>query len=280
MPWTIAAWALAAALLVAAPGREAAAETPDGATTTWTVPDGAATTTWNNPDSATTTWSVPDGAISASLNVGTLGLGLSAGYSFSPSLALRALVNRYDFDYDTEDDGTTYRGDLQLESYGLLLDWHPFDNSFRFTGGAFLNANEITAAAMDDIKVGNSRYDGSVRAKVGFDDIAPYLGIGWTTGRKSSGFSFVAEIGVLFQDEPKLSADATLSDPNDPGASNCRVAVNEAGEASFGGGTPGCPNLFSTRLRNDIEQEHRDLADDLKDFDVYPVLLIGVSYRF
>lgn len=245
MPRNAAIWALAAALLAAAPPGEAAPR---------------------------------DSAVTAGLHASTLGLGVSAGYDFSPSLAARALLNRYDYDYDDEQDGDTYRGELAFRSHALLLDWHPFGGAFRLTGGAFLNANELSVSAVGaDLTIGDTPgYSGRVRAELDFEDVAPYLGLGWTTGRSSSGLSFVLEIGALFQDDPKLSAEAVLSRGS---ATECRVAVGEDGRASFSGTTI-CQTLFDNELRRDIEEEHRELADDLKNFDVYPVLLLGLSYRF
>lgn len=248
MPRTIVPGILAAALLATAPVGEPAAQGRAGDT------------------------------LSAGLHASTLGLGLSVGYDFSSSFAARALVSRYDYDYDDEQDGDTYRGELKLASQGLLLDWYPFGGMFRLTGGILRNGNELSATAEGaDLTIGDVEgYSGNVRAQIDFDDVATYLGIGWTTGRRASGFSFMVGIGVLFQDAPHLSARATLSRGT---GTNCTVSVNEAGVATLRGGA-NCQGLFDAELKRDIEEEHRELTEDLKDFDAYPVLLLGASYRF
>lgn len=213
------------------------------------------------------------GATQLGVSASTLGLGLSAGYDFSESLAVRGMVNYFSFSYDTEKSGNEYDGDLDLQSIGALLDWHPMGGGFRVTGGLLLNDNALSVAAeSEDLDIGGHPYEGTLSVDVGFDSIAPYLGLGWSGNRGRSGWSFILDAGVVFQGAPSLTGSGMVSSSGQ----ECRFDVSENGNASLAG--DGCRWLDS--LESDLEMEHGDLNDDLDDFKLYPVLSAGVSYRF
>ncbi len=46
--------------------------------------------------------------------------------------------------------------------------------------------------------------------------------------------------------------------------------------------TSGCtaPALVCTQIASDVAAENAKLADEVKDFKLYPVVRVGVSYRF
>ena len=137
-------------------------------------------------------------AARAGAQVSTLGLGVFAAWDVSNAFAVRGMVNHFGQELDRHEAGIEYKVDLQLQSVGLILDWHAFRNGFRLSGGAFLNQNEFSAMAEDSgIVIGENEYNGVIDALVGFDGVAPYLGLGWSSGRGRSGFSFGIEAGVL-----------------------------------------------------------------------------------
>ena len=133
---------------------------------------------------------------------GTAGVGASAAWDFHDKLAVRAIANRFNYDRKETVSGKRYKGKLELANFGLLLDWHPFDNGFRVSGGAILNRNEINARTTGNnfkLGEGTARYEGEVRANVDFRNFAPYLGVGYDGGRGKKGFSFFAEAGAMFK---------------------------------------------------------------------------------
>lgn len=203
-----------------------------------------------------------------------MGLGVSAGYDFSKSLSIRGQFNQFDYGFDATESGNKYDGDLELQSLGITLDWHPFDSGFRVTGGAFLNNNALAVSTVDadNLDIDGVTYAGNLELDVDFERIAPYLGIGWSGGRDRSGFSFVFDAGLLFQRTPHLMASGRIGFTG----SACSFEVSEDGAAMLSGG--GCA-LFDT-LESDLENEHEDLTDELDDYKLYPVVLLGISYRF
>ena len=225
--------------------------------------------------------SVPLGAAQAnpfegmeSVQVGvhgsTLGVGVNAGLDVSETFSARALINTLGLDYEETESGNEFKGDLNLQSIGLVADWHPGAAGFRLTGGVFVNNNEVSAVASgDDLDIGGNSYDGRLRVLVDFERIAPYFGVGWTSGRMGNpGLSFLFDAGLLYQRSPRLSGSGNVG--------GCLFSISSDGDAN----TRGCSASFAASLNADLESEHTDLSDDLESFQWYPVLSIGASYRF
>ena len=147
-------------------------------------------------------------------------------FAISDSIALRAGVNYFPYTYNGTAGDIDYDFDLNLISVPVLIDYHPFKGSFRLSGGAIYNGNNLDAKAtpVADTVIGGIPFTpaqiGTLNADIDFSPIAPYLGLGWDTSfGKESGFGFTFELGALFQGEPEanlsstglLSADAHLS---------------------------------------------------------------------
>lgn len=207
---------------------------------------------------------------------GTAGLGLNAGWDFHKNLGLRIIGNRFSYDYEDDLSDSEFEGDLELESYGLALDWYPFDNGFRLSGGAFLNKNVLSARAEGDLEFDGEDYADSVlHADMEFDSFAPYIGIGYDGGRGDKGLSFYTELGAYYQSEPKLTGRGSVGN-------DCTFSISDSSQASQSDCTAG-GDLDGITVDNflvDLQQEHRDLIDDLDDFKWYPVLAVGIVYRF
>ena len=206
----------------------------------------------------------------AGAQVSTLGLGVFAAWDAWDAFAVRGMVNYFDYDFgDSEEDDVEYNV-VQLQSLGLILDWHAFRNGFRVSGGVFFNQNEFSAMAEDsDLEIGDGLYDGVLDALVDFNGMAPYLGLGWSSGHGRSGLSIGVEAGILFQGTPKLSASGTVTTE---AGTNCDFSVSKGGKATV------CPALGE--LKADLEAEHRELSGEFDVYQLYPVLSLSVSYRF
>jgi len=92
---------------------------------------------------------------------------------------------------------------------------------------------------------------GNLRGNVDFNSIAPYLGIGWGNPFGSGGnWSFSCDLGVVFQGSPNVSLAADGQFADDPA------------------------------FQANLEAERRDLEDELDSYKYYPVVSLGVTYRF
>src|SRR4029453_16850085 len=111
---------------------------------------------------------------------------------------------------DEEVDDIDYDGEADLNSYGLNLDWFPTGGGLRISLGGRVNNNEVdlTGRPTTAVTVGNTTYSpqqiGTLTGTVTTDDFAPSLTIGYG-GTLGKGFTFGAEIGVLWQGDPKIN---------------------------------------------------------------------------
>lgn len=187
----------------------------------------------------------------------TLGVGYDASFTLTDYLVLRGGINSYSTDYDTTEDDIDYNFDADLDSKHLFLDIHPFAGNFRVTGGFVDNNSEFvgTGTSTGDFTINGVTYTpaevGTLRAGFGLKERGTYFGIGWGTAPRSSGFGFSFDVGILQQDAPQA------------------IIVPE-------GGTLIADPVFQA----DIQAEEDKLNEDLSDFDTYPVVSLGISYKF
>ena len=110
----------------------------------------------------------------------------------------------------------------------------------------------LTAETAANYDIGGTTYTpadiGTLSGVVGFDDLVPYLGTGWGNAvEEGQGLTFSFDLGVVFQGSP----DVTLS-----------TTSTVAG------------------LDTDLRTEEQQLEQDLDDFDVYPVVSLGMAWQF
>lgn len=191
----------------------------------------------------------------ASIKVSTLGINLEAIRSFGPDINARLGVAFFSYSMDGgggAKDDYKYSGDLKLTSISALADWFPFQNFFRVTGGVLINLNkaDITMTPSKTYTVGNDQYTpeklGNMDAKIDFNKFTPYIGLGiGNPAAGESGLGFTLDLGTAYQGNPKvdLAADGLLSPSAAP------------------------------------DQEQK-LEENLSWFKWYPVLSLGLTYKF
>ncbi|MBI5007886.1 MAG: hypothetical protein HZB95_12285 [Nitrosomonadales bacterium] len=195
------------------------------------------------------------------VNGGTtgFGLGLAGG---SNSLGGRLVYDTWKRKFDQTDSNGNYQVDLKLQTVSALLDWYPFEGAFRTTLGLVANGNKATlnATSISGTYTFNGQtYTatdvGSYTGEVKFNSTAPYLGIGWgNPAGKDKTWGLTSDIGVLFQGAPKVTSTVT-----------CGAALT----------APQC-----AQLQSDVAAGATQLETDLKNYKYYPVISIGISYRF
>lgn len=188
---------------------------------------------------------------------GLLGLGVEYAHSIGDRLALRIGWNGSQIGFEAEESGIDYDFDLVWDSAAVTLDFHPRRGPMRVFAGLLRNDNRLDAKGLlnDQITIGDTTYDsddvGTLIGRVGFDDTATFLGVGWDWSRRGSrriGVSF--DVGVLRQGSPVVSLRAT-------------------------GPIAGFPEFA-----DDIAAEEAELADAIEDFELLPFATLGVVFRF
>jgi hypothetical protein len=199
------------------------------------------------------------GSVAAGAKIGTLGAGADLSLQLASSLNARLGIQGLSYNTDRTESEIDYDADLKLFSGLVTADWFPFQNGFRISPGLLANGNELDLngrpRAGTTYEINGITYDadqvGSLNGNVDFNSLAPYLGVGWGNPFGAGGnWSFSFDLGVVFQGSPNVSLTV-----------NGDLASNEDFLAN-------------------LEAERRDLEDDLDDFKYYPVVSIGITYRF
>ncbi|MBU3661728.1 MAG: hypothetical protein FGM41_00820 [Bacteroidetes bacterium] len=170
------------------------------------------------------------------LNLSTNGVGLQIAHTLNKQGTLAArLEGRYlplkaeNLEVDVE--GTSLIADLDTKfgSMGLMVDWHPFGNAFKITGGFAILLNDIsgTAITKDSTKQGDIMLAPEEVGTLTFGlkaKASPYIGIGFGRAIPKTRFGFTFEVGSFYtgaQDvtfkatgmlEPSSSNEAVLQD--------------------------------------------------------------------
>ncbi len=212
--------------------------------------------------------------IGVGVKAGTLGAGVDLSVALTQTINARIGLTSVQIDSEQEtlsvgdpgfeqDMNTTL--DADYGASGLLFDWYVFDGTFHVTAGMVKNNGAVGIAGTLQTgvpyTVGGITFDsndiiGNIGGSVNLgDSYQPYLGIGW--GRKADddpGFSLSVELGVALLD-PKAQLQATV----DTGGGN----FNNQAE-------------LDAMLR-DAED---NFESELNEFELFPVLSIGVNYAF
>ena len=189
---------------------------------------------------------------------GTLTVPLYGNY-----LNLRGTIHRYSVDEDLEEDGVDYDATLDLENYGLLLDWHPFAGGIRLTAGIVSSRNDITGTAVptEPTEIGDVTFSpadiGTLHLKAKYSNsMSGYVGLGWGNAVcPEDRFTFSFDIGVIVTSplEVELTADSPIGSSNP---------------------------VIQAQLLKELRTEEENLEKDLEDVEAWPVISLGVGYRF
>jgi hypothetical protein len=196
-----------------------------------------------------------------SVKAGTLGTGIDLTYNINEKINTRFNFNKGKIGFDFEESGVDYSGNFNASTAGGLVDYYPNANDFRLTTGLYVNQNELNFSAVggdgstigDDISLNGIQLD----LDVSFKKLAPYLGLGWGNAiKEGSDWQFDLDVGVLFQGSAETNLELSGSEYD------------------------GLEELEQQELQDALIEEENNIDDELKDFKLYPVISIGVGYRF
>lgn len=189
------------------------------------------------------------------LKAGTLGIGLEASWQPLPYLDIRLGGNTFEFDDNGIQGGIPYDATFTLESFYATGNLHFPVSPMRVTAGIYSNGNELLMINDDgaDLNIGGITFPGAgigtLTSVTSFGSSSPYFGIGFDftlAGKLGLNLDF----GLLWQGEPEVTLEANGSLAQDP--------------------------LFQAAL----EAERLQLEDEMSDFKAWPVVSLGIVYRF
>lgn len=203
------------------------------------------------------TASADSGRVAIGARAGTLGLGGDLMVNVLPDVNVRLGVGALSGDGDGEWSDVDYDFEADLLTYPITVDWYPFEGSFYVSAGIVINETDVSldSRISGPLMIGGNIYTaaeiGTLSGDLSFDDVVPYVGIGWGNAfGRSKQWGFMADLGVAFIGAPDVSLSATGT-----------AAANPAFVA-------------------DLALEKADLEDDVDGMDIYPVLSASLYFRF
>lgn len=193
------------------------------------------------------------------VRVGSLGVGGEVSKLLVNHVGVRVGVNFASVKINgKKQDNITYDGKVKWQAVTALLDFYPSPRgAFHLTGGLITNPVKITMTGVPTgsgtFEINNNTYTaaqvGTLTGTGEFSSAMPYVGLGvGTAASKHGGLGFIFDLGAGIG-KPKISLTAT-------------------GAAS------------NAQLRNDLDAQITSTQKDLDKVPVYPVLSLGLIYRF
>lgn len=189
------------------------------------------------------------------VKAGTLGFGVEGAWRPIPWFDVRLGLNQFTYDEVGSQAGVNYDAELSLDSVYATANFRFPLSPMRFTAGLFNNGNELLLVSQEAaaIDIGGTVYPGAavgtLRSVTSFDSTAPYVGVGFDFDLLDK-VGLNLDLGVLWQGDPNvtLTADGVLaSDPT---------------------------------FQDALEQERQQLVDEVEDYKAWPVVSLGVTYKF
>jgi hypothetical protein len=197
--------------------------------------------------------------IALGARISTLGVGPELSVGFSDYITTRVAGHWGEFSVDGDTSDVKWDTDLNLASGLATLEWNVFAGGFHIDVGVIVHDNYVDATAKPTggtFTFNGETYTaaeaGTVSGDVDFDNsVAPYVGIGWGNPvDNDTNLTFFCNLGVVFQGSPDVSLKGTGTLANDP--------------------------IFQQNLK----VEEKELQDELDKFEYYPVITLGMSYKF
>jgi len=204
--------------------------------------------------------STSGGPFSLGLGVGTNGALVEGAWRLNDQWVLRGQGAFLDFNYGFHSSDVRYGGKFHFNTGGGFLDWHPMSSPWLLTAGAVVGERQVDVSAKPNltgtITIHGVTYPvtevGAVLGKVNYGDTAPLVGLGWDdTFYARRGWGVRAIAGVAFGDHPPRTTLYAVG----PFATNPAVIA-------------------------DVQAEQASLQRHAGDYSYYPVVQVGLNYRF
>jgi len=220
--------------------------------------------------------------------MGLSGAGFDVAVPLARKFNLRGGASFFFLDHTFLSDGTSYDANINLETAMVAVDWFPFGGAFRLSpivqiyNGNSVSAN-LSVPAGQQFSLGDEDSYSSVSDPIhgtaaftlgdqGGSKVAPgfTLGFGNMIPRsKSKHWSVPFEAGFVYIQTPQVVL-------NFQGIS-CQ---NQADAATAIPG-PSCTNIATDPTSQaNVQEEQVDINNDLSGLKWFPILTIGLSYKF
>lgn len=231
--------------------------------------------------------------------VGTLGLGISAGYEFNRFFKIRAHygTGRLDTSIHLSGTGANTKADIEWENFnncGIFADWHPKGSQFHVTLGILRMDPRIRVEAKYHGRSNAHYVDNTMAGGYGYaqydvysdyvmdgdwkNEFQPYIGIGWDSdGSKKRTLYFSVDLGLAYLGEGTYQESGSPSFYVTP-LTGANIGKTTQVHADNPQHTDALTSLqgFDSNVRDAVDK----IADFLNDLYVYPVIQVGFGIRF
>jgi len=195
---------------------------------------------------------VQAGSFALTTKAGALGYGLESTTNLFSNINARFGYNAYRYEEGSVA-GNSLDVSMKLQLATLLLDLYPTDSAFRLSAGIAFNSHQTDPHQESEVELSTAA--NSIYNRVSLDEnseltpISPYLGVGWSNSfTDNKGWGFNIDLGVMLQSETDL--DSNTSDS---------------------------PSSFTPHA---TLKQGNETEDELKRFDLLPIVSFGISYTF
>lgn len=209
---------------------------------------------------------------------GSFGGGIQLVTTMSRKTNLRVDTTFLNYSPSISQDGINYTGTIRMRDARASYDYFPFGGAFRISGGfAVYNQFNVTGSAVvpngQTITLNSVDYYSdpsdplTANATLGYTrKYAPTatLGFGNAIPRSGRHFAFPVELGAAFTGVPVFSLNVA--------GSACTTPVPSAL-------TCGSVTTFDG-FQSNLAAQRQKITNDIAPFRVYPIINLGVTYRF
>jgi hypothetical protein len=195
--------------------------------------------------------------LSLALRFGTLGIGGEISKLLTPHVGVRASGNYFSYNRSFTNTDNTYNASLKFEAFTGLIDLYPGSRgAFHFSGGLMTRPITVTGSGVPSNGTFDLNHHSYTLAQVGtltetaqWGSALPYVGLGFgTPAARNAGIGLLFDLGVAIG-QPTISLTAR-------GASG------------------------NAQLQSDLNAQIAKQQNDASKIPVYPVLSLGLAYRF
>jgi opacity protein-like surface antigen len=185
--------------------------------------------------------------------VGTEGVGIGYARPLGQNFNVRGEFNGFALSHGFDAGDNHYDAHLKLLHGGLYADVFPMPAlvPFRFTAGVLIGNDHLDGTTEGSVDINGVVVNTgeSVNAKVKLPTVRPYLGIGLGhTPVAQKGFSVFADLGVAYG-KPTVDFDVPA-------------------------------NIASAAGPENVSAEEQQVRDKVDKYKFYPIVKVGVTYRF
>ena len=218
----------------------------------------------------------PFSKLGVGVNIGMLGLGVEAATPLANRFNLRGGASFFSYSRNIDHNGLTYVASLDLRSGQASLDWFPFRGGFHLSPGVMLyNGTKVSASvqvpngtsfSLNRVAYYSDPSDPlSGTANITFPKAGPLFTIGFGNmipRKKSRHISVPIELGFVYFGTGTTLMNFNGSECTSPSGSNCQKASSD------------------TNFQANVTAEEAKIEKYVKYVKFYPILQIGLSYKF